>query len=118
MSFTLTTSGAILRKAGANSNTTINASGGAIKEFSDQAEAFIIAATKKDWVSQYANISTNAKPLLDQMTSDLAAMYMIMYDMAGYTSRTESQTMLDVLRDNFERSLKILQDTEVQDFIL
>lgn len=110
MSFTLTTSGAILWKAGANASTAITSSGAVLSKFSDDCEAVVNAATRKDWVADYSSVGANFRGILSDAVSDLAAMKIITYDMSGYTSRTEAQTMLDVLRDNFNRNIEILKD--------
>lgn len=110
MSFTLTSSGAIVSKAGANVNSTAAASGALIKLWCDQAEAAVNAATRKDWVAGYAGVTANFKGILDDVASDMAAMKLINYDMSGYTSRLEATTMLDVLRDNIIRNIEILKD--------
>lgn len=115
MSFTLCSSYAIVRKAGANVNTTAAASGALLAEYCDQAEAFIATKTRKDWVSNYASVSANFKPMLADCASDLAAMKLISYDMSGYTSRLEVQTMLDFYRDNSAQIMADLKEKEIQE---
>ncbi len=117
MSWTLSTSAACIVKAGLNANSTIVASAAVLTKWSDQAEGFIVATTRKDWVADYGSVITNAKPILDDVTSSIVAMDIINYDMAGYTSRLESQTMLDVLSDGITRGLKYLEERKVQEFI-
>ena len=74
MSFTLTSSAAILYKAGANQALLTHASSGAIiKEFCDQAEAELTARTGYDWVANYATITTNYKAILADVVSAKAA---------------------------------------------
>lgn len=112
MSWTLTTSGAAIAKAGVDANSTIVASGSTLAEWSNNSEAVISMLTGKDWVADYASVGTNFKSVLSDMSSDLIAMNIIGYSMGGYTSRLESSTMLDLRRDNFERCLKKLEDKE------
>ena len=112
MSWTLTSSHAAIVKAGKNANTTLIADGASMAILSDQAEGLINTATRKDWVTDYAAVTTNFKPILDDVASDLIAMKIINYDMSGYSSRLEAGTMLDFLSDNSGRSLKILGETE------
>lgn len=44
-------------------------------------------------------------------------MYVIQYDMSGFSTREEAETMLDVLRDSAQRGLGILKDKKQADFI-
>jgi hypothetical protein len=37
--------------------------------------------------------------------------------MAGYTSRTEAEDMINILRDGALRGLSLLKDKKVQDFM-
>jgi len=117
MSFILTTSAAIIRKAGANASSTITASGAAIQNWCDQSEGLVNVTTRFNWNDSYSTLNVDVKGILDQVTSDIAAMYLIQYDMSGYTSRYEAETMLDVLRDSALRGLSVLRDFKQQTFI-
>jgi len=110
MSWTLSTSGAAILKAGANANATIIASAASLATWSDEAEGTLSTMTRKDWVTDYSTIKTNFKPILSDVVSDMVAMKIINYDMSGYTSRTEAQTMLDFLDDNVNAMVKILNE--------
>src|SRR3990167_7983359 len=100
MSYTLTTSGAIMIKAGKNRSSDI--SGTDLSLLSDFAEAFIFVSTREDWVTDYATVSTNAKPILSDVASSFAGNIWISYEMSGYTSRSEAQTMLDINDDKIK----------------
>lgn len=115
MGFNFTTSGAIIAKAGLNANSTATLSGVMLSKWNDQAEAVINTTTRKDWTTNYSSIKTNFKGILDDIASDMVAMRIINYDMSVFTSRTEAQTMLDVLRDNISRNLEVLKDQKVQE---
>jgi hypothetical protein len=115
MSFTLCTSGAIIHKAGANVNVNAAASGALLAEWCDAAEGFIVTETRREWVTQYASLSTGVKGMLADVCSSLAATNLVNYDMSGYTSRQEATTILDVLRDNFTRGLSALKDFNSND---
>ncbi len=117
MSFAFCSSGAIGQKSGVNVNSSIAASGAIISEIADQAESFINCATKKNWSDSYTALNADVKSILTQAATDLGAMYLIEYDMSGFTSRAEAGVMLNVLRDSFERSLAVLKDSEVQTFM-
>jgi hypothetical protein len=110
MSFTLFTSGSCVRKAGLNANSTIVVSGSAIQDWSDQAEGYIVAVTRRDWVDSYTSVDTHIKEILRQVGSAIVSKEIISYDMSGFTSRAEAQTMLDVQDDTVQRGIAILKD--------
>lgn len=115
MSWTFTTSGAAVAKAGVNANSTITTSGAILDEWSDQAEAVINAETRKDWTTNYASLSDNFKKTLAHAATALIAMNIISYDMSNYTSRLEAQTMLDVLRDQYRGAIDFLKNKQNQE---
>ena len=110
MSWTLSVSGHAIMKAGNGANENLTLSGSVLDTWSDQAEGKLNAMTRKDWVADYADVSTNFQGILDDTISDMVAMKIINYDMSGYTSRLEAQTMLDVLRDNIAKNIEILKE--------
>jgi hypothetical protein len=63
-------------------------------------------------------LNADVKGLLKEAASDLAAIYVIQFDMSGYTSRTEAEDMINVLRDAALRALSLLRDKKVQDFMI
>ena len=63
MSWTLTTSGACISKAGANATI----SSAALLIWSNQAEATLSTITRKDWVADYANVTANFKQVLSDV---------------------------------------------------
>jgi len=112
---TLCISGAALFKAGANVSTSLVE---ADYDYSIlQAEALINSLTRYNWIDNYASLNADVKYLLEDACSNLAAIYLINYDMSGYTSRVEAQTMLDVLYDRANKIIKELTDKKVQDFV-
>jgi hypothetical protein len=118
MSWTLTTSGAAILKAGLNANSSIITSGASLAIWSDEVESTIAGLTKYDWVFNYSNIKTNFKFILDDTASGMIAKKIINYDMSGYTSRTEAQTMLDVLTDDINKNITELKDNATQTAML
>jgi len=115
MSFNLTTSYAILNKAGTGANSTAASSAIILAKFCDEAEATFCGRTRKDWVTNAA--TANFLGMIDDAVSDLAAIKLISYDMSGYTSRSEAQTMLDVLKDNSNQIIKQLEEEKNRDII-
>lgn len=88
-----------------------------LNSFVAQAESIINAVCRYNFSDTYATLNGDVKALLTQVASDLAAMYAIQYDMSGYTSRYEAETMLDMLRDSALRGLGLLRDQKVVTFI-
>lgn len=115
MAWTFTTSGSAIVKAGYGVNTALTASGAIMDRWSDQVENSINAITRKDWVADYASVKANFKFILDDLESDMVAMKLIGYDLSGYSSLAEAQTMLDVLADNIRRNIEILKDDKYKE---
>ncbi len=106
-----------VNKAGANAS-----SGGTeevlVSDFVRQAEGVINAVTRFDWVGAYSGLTDEVRFILNQVASDLAAIYIITYDMSGYTADTvEAETMLNIYREAIARGLSLLRNQEVKRFI-
>lgn len=114
-SWNLCTSGQAIQKAGVNANADIIISGQALALWSQESEAALSAITRKDWVADYPSVKTNFKQVLADAVSDMIALKIIGYDMSGYTSRLEVQTLLDLIRDNLMRNLDALKDQKNQE---
>lgn len=110
MSFKLCSSGAIVIRAGANVNSDASASGAILEQFSNEAEGYVNATTRYDWVTNYTSIGAEFKPMLATATSCLAAADLIAYDMGGYTGRGEAESMINILYDRATRALTKLTD--------
>lgn len=110
------TTAEVVRKAGANAN-----SAGVVEAFTNdfvtQAESTINAATRFNWSDVYTTLDVDVQGILKEAASNLAAIYCINYDMSGYTSRTEAELMIAVLRDGALRAISILKDIKARDFV-
>jgi hypothetical protein len=106
----------VKRKAGAGASTT-SAVEAYINQFMTEAESFINSVTRNNWSDNYGSLNADVRGILKEVASNLAAMYVIQFDMSGYTSRYEAETMLDVLRDGAMRGLSLLKDKKVEDFM-
>jgi len=117
MSFTLCTSMGAIVRAGANVNSDIAMSGGALNAWSDEVEGTLCMKTREDWVTRWPTISaSNLAPSLTSYCTGEIAIRMINYDMAGYL-KGEAQTMLDVLKDSNDTIIKDLRESEFKDEI-
>jgi hypothetical protein len=81
-----------------------------------EAESYINSTTRHNWSDDYAGLNTDVKYLLREAASNIAAMYVIQFDMSGYTSLQEAQTMLSVLWDRTLKCIDLLKDWKVKDF--
>lgn len=104
-------SGAAVRKCGANVSAAIPEA--AWTEWISGAEAIINATMRNGTLT----ISGNEFIIAD-IASSLVCINGIAYDMSGYTSRVEAETMMDVQRDSALRGLSLIRDKKVQDFIV
>ena len=110
MSFNLTSSAAIIRKAGYNASSWAVQSYALLANYCDDAEGWIMAETRRDWVTNYSGLPQALKGALGLATSAIAAKCVINYDMSGYTNRIEAETMLDVLTDMANKIISFLKD--------
>jgi len=115
MTATLCASGAVILKAGKNAPTLITEA--QYDQLINQAEAFINTSSRYDWVTNYASIPATTKQILEDAASSMAAIALINYDMSGYTSRTESQVMLDVNWSRLVECINLLRDDKFRTFI-
>src|SRR3990167_10231999 len=120
---TFAVSAAALVKAGAGVASTITdgtlfvGTDHAIEVWITEAESLINVITRRNWTDDYSSLNNDVKKVLQGAASDLAAINAIIYDMGGYTSREEAQTMINVLRDSAIRAMSLLKDKKVEDFI-
>jgi len=120
MGFAIATTGSILLKCGKNCNLATSnglTSGARIAAAARQAESFLHTSCRTDWSGAYATLSPDVKYVLEDLASCVAAMYLINYDMSGYTSRQEVLTMLNVLWARTQECLKLLGEEEYRDFV-
>ena len=110
-----TASGLVAFKAGANHDNTMPENSWI--SFISGAEAVINNATRKNWNKTYANLTEEVKFILTDTASSLAGMNAIAFDMSGFTSRGEAESMIVVLRDGAMRNIQFLRDIKTQTFI-
>jgi hypothetical protein len=110
------TSDEILVKAGEKYDTSITES--RINAICLQVESLINCITRYNWSDAYAGLNADVKGILAGVESDLVAIYIISFNMAGYTSRIEAEDMVNVLRDSALRALALLRDQKTKDFMV
>lgn len=94
-------------KAGANASATSKAEA-YTNSFIAQAESFINTATLYNWSDAYAGLNADVKGILKEAGSSLAAIYVIQYDMSGFTSRQEALIMVNILWARTDECIKLL----------
>ena len=104
------------RKAGANCSAVSKAEA-YVDDYTTQAESLINVLCRFNFSDAYAGLDADVRGILKEVASNLAAIYVISYDMSGFTTRTEAEDMINILRDGALRGLSILRDKKAQDFI-
>jgi hypothetical protein len=103
-------------KAGAGASATSKAAA-YVTAFMFQAESFINAACRYNFSDNYATLNDDTKGILKEAASNLAAIYVIQYDMSGFASRVDAEDMVNILRDAALRCIALLKEKQVTDFI-
>jgi hypothetical protein len=103
-------------KAGSGKSAT-SAAEAYVNSFMTQVESEINATCRYNFSDNYASLNADTRGILKMVASNLAAIYVIMYDMSGYTSRIEAEDLINVLRDAALRGLALLKDKKITDFI-
>ncbi|MFW5705353.1 MAG: hypothetical protein ACOCXG_05960 [Nanoarchaeota archaeon] len=109
------TSDEILVKAGENYDTSITED--RINALCLQAESYINCISRKNWSDAYSGLNADVKGILAEAESCLVAIYIIQFNMAGYTSRVEAEDMLNVLKVRFNECMELLKDQKVVTFM-
>jgi hypothetical protein len=110
------TTAEVERKAGAGASAVSKAEA-YVNDYMTQVESLINAMCRYNFSDNYSTLNADVKGILKEVASDLAAIYVISYNMAGFTSRIEAEDMINVLRDAALRGLSILRDKKAQDYI-
>lgn len=110
------TTAEVSRKAGANASSTSNVEA-YINDFMTQVESQINVAVRFNFSDAFSTLNVDVKGILKEVSSNLAAIYVIQFDMSGFTSRVEAEDMINTLRDAALRGISILRDKKQEDFI-
>ena len=111
------TTAEVQQKAGANASATSKAEA-YVNSFMTQVESLINTVCRYNFSDNYSTLNVDVKGILKEVASDLAAIYVIQYDLSGFTSRIEAEDMINVLRDAALRGLAVLRDKKAQDFVI
>lgn len=117
MSWTICSSGAAIRKAGTNANTTIVASGAALSDWSDEAEAMAVAHSGVDVITQWSSLSSTGRDVLMQYVSATIAQNIVMFDPNSYNA-AEFTIIINILENQkAEAEAKIKDKKFVVDYL-
>ena len=109
----------IVAKAGVGVNATIiTADATGTDGFVLMVEAFVNCFTQKNWSDIFLTLSEDVAEMLTGVCADICAIYCIQWDMTGYNSIREAESMINVLTNRANQQLGILRDKEVQAFML
>ena len=102
-------------KAGYGASSTANTET-YINSFMTQAESEINVATRYNWSDVYSTLNVDVKGLLKEAASNLAAIYVIQYDMNAI-GRREAESRINILRDGYLRCVSILKVKASETFV-
>ena len=124
MAPTLALSAGVLLKAGANYSNTLNSGtqGKTGKDIIDgwieEAEGYLSTALRQDLVSGYSGYNASTKLILQKATETIAAIEVIRFDMNGYTSRVEAESMVNILFEELNKMLAVLIDQKGAQYVV
>lgn len=109
------TSDEILVKAGENYDTSVTEA--RINALCVQVESYINCVTRYNWSDAYSGLNADVQGILSECESNLVAIYIIAYNMAGYSTRVEAEDMINILKVRANECLKLLTDQKTAQFI-
>ena len=113
------TTAEVQRKVGANVSATSNVEA-FINDYMTQAESLINTVTRINYSDSYSGLNVDTKGLLKEAASNLAAIYVINYDMSAIvtaSSLIEAENRITVLRDAALRAMSLLKDKKHTTFV-
>lgn len=112
---TFTTREEVLRKAGSFASATSSAEA-YTNQFIKEAEGFICCRLRENWVLNYATLNDNVKELLRLITSNIAAIKVIQYDLTNFAVRSDAETQINVLWGVAVEALEVLFDFKTKTY--
>ncbi len=110
------TTAEVQRKVGANASATANVEA-FINQYMTEAEAEINVTVEFNFSDTYSALNVDVQGLLKEAASNLAAIYVINYDLGGFNTIGEAQSRITVLRDAYLRTISVLRDKDQQQFM-
>ena len=113
----LCTSGSAIIDAGVNVNTDIKVSGSTLQNWSNQVESDVCNLVGTDVVTNFGDLTANGKQVLNEYCSARIAQKMVNFDISGYTTQREAETVLDVLENIIVKIRKLLDTSFVKTYL-
>ena len=111
------TTAEVQRKVGADASSTAN-SEAYINQFMSEAESYINDVVRYNFSDAYSGLNADVKGILKEAASNLAAVYVINYDMSGYLSLQYAESMKRTLLIRFQECIMQLLDKKREDFMV
>ena len=111
-------SGAVVWKCGANVSPFFQTiSGSNIDNFIPQAECFVNVATRKDWSGAWSTLTGDTRSMVTDAVASVAAIDCINYDMSGFITIGEAESMMTILWQKALHAISILKKEKVKEFM-
>ena len=81
------------------------------------AEAYLSALVKYDIVTNWGTMNAIYKKLFSEYAARFAAIALIKYNMAGYTTRVEAEDIINVHYVRMQEIENLLKNSDIKDFI-
>lgn len=88
-----------------------------INQWCSEAESYINVLCQHNFSDNFATLDTDVSKILTEAVSNLTAVYGIIFNTAGYTTRIEAETMLNILWARFSQCIDLLKDEGVQTWL-
>lgn len=82
-----------------------------------EVESFINSTCRYNFSDSYSSMSADVRAILKEAASNLCAVYLIQYNMAGYSSRIEAEDMVNILLSRFNACIEILKDQKLVTYL-
>jgi hypothetical protein len=103
-------------KAGSGASATANVET-YINSYMTQAESYINAVCNYNYSDAYTGLNVDKKGLLKEAASDIAASYVVNFDMSGYTSLNEAIAMQNFLWARANACIELLKVQQTNVFV-
>lgn len=82
-----------------------------------QAESYLSNLMRYNVVDNYSTLNEDVKRMLSEWAARYAAVSLISYNMAGYTTRQEAEDMINIHLFRMDKIEKLLIDQKVETYI-
>ncbi|HUU87151.1 MAG TPA: hypothetical protein VMX17_05285 [Candidatus Glassbacteria bacterium] len=101
----------IQAKAGTGANATAKAEA-ATDVYVLEVESYVNVVARYNFSDNYATLNADVKDLVKEITSNLCAIYVIQWDMSGFTSRIEAENMINILWARAQQGIEAIKDPQ------